>query len=467
MKSHVCVLMVTAACLAAGVAQVQADTAAALAATVEGTDGALAMLRAKFKTDLGDQDISEMAICIDESGIFLTLGLNADNVAGELADVQLVFPGTEGKSVKATLLGIDPRNNTGFLQAAGGGKFKAIKFAATAALKTGQVVTSAGLTNPDYGYAPVYGVAYVSTVFRTPTQLAVVTGGSLSSAGSPVFNEAGRAIGVVWRNQLFRAYETLTQTGPVRVMLRQTDECSTFIPCDELVYSFVFPSGQWKRRLPWVGIKDLVAVSDAIRIDSGFKGAGAVVGTVFPDQPAGKAGLKSGDIVQAINGKPLETLPSAEMTARNAWMEIMKLTPGQGQAVKLDVVRSKGEAVSITVPLEEYPARPVEAPRLVDKDRLGLVVREQVLLDKVLRPDNLPPLPPGLVVMFVVKNKPAYIASLTPEDVIVKVEGENVRSIAAFKAVMDKLGGGDKPITMVINQKGETKTITLLPGKAP
>ncbi len=465
MKSRALAMIVMTACLAAGAHQVQADTATAtaLAKTAERTDGALAMLRAKFKTDLVEQDISEMAVCIDESGIFMTMGLTADHSTGELTDVQLVFPGAASKAVNANLLGIDPRNNTAFLQAMGGGKFKAVQFAKTAGLKTGDALTSAGLTNPDYGYAPVYGAAYVSTMLRTPTQLGVVTGGALSSAGSPVFNEAGTAVGIVGRNQLYRAYETLSQGGTARVMMRQTDECGTFIPCDEFVYSFSFPSGQWKRRLPWMGVKELGAVSVAIRIESGLKGAGAVVGTIFPDQPADKAGLKTGDIVTAVNGKPLEELPTPEMTARNAWTDLMKLTPGKGQVVKFDVVRGKGAPMSVTVPLEEYPTRPSEAPRLVDKDMLGMAVREQVMIDKFFRAENLP-LPPGLVVIIVAKNKPAYNASLAADDIIMKVDGESVKTIAGFKAILAKLAKSDKPISMVISQKGDTKTVTVLPG---
>lgn len=466
MKTHAFAMAAVLACLVAGALPAQAEPAAALAATAAQTDGALAMLRAKFKTDLVEQDITELAICIDESGIFMTMGLTPDHTTGELADVQLVFPGSAGKSVGATLLGVDPRNNTAFLQAQGGGKFKALKFVKTGGLKIGDLLTSAGLTNPDYGYAPVYGVGYLSTVLRTPTMLGVVTGGALTSAGSPVFNEAGLVVGVVGRNQLFRAYETLSQGGSARVMMRQTDECGTFIPCDEFVYSFTFPSGPWKRRLAWIGVKEFGAVSSAIRIESALKGAGAVVGTVFPDQSAEKAGLKTGDIVTAINGKALEELATPEMTARNAWTDVMKLTPGKGQVVKFDVLRGKGVTASISVPLEDYPPRPSEAPRLVDKDRLGLAVREQVLLDKLFRPENLP-LPPGLVVIIVGKNKPAYSASLATDDIIMKVAGEDVRTIQAFKAILENLSKTDKPIPMVISQKGETKTITILPGSIP
>ncbi|MCY2927722.1 MAG: serine protease [Planctomycetota bacterium] len=314
MKSYALAMIVLVACLGAVAVPVQAEVSAALADTAKKTDGALAMLRARFKTDLIEQDISEMAVCIDESGIFLTLGLTPDHTIGELTDVQLVFPGTATKAVNATLLGVDPRNNTAFLQAQGGGKFKAVRFASASGLKTGDALTSAGLTNPDYGYAPVYGAGYVSTVLRTPTRLAVVTGGALSSAGSPVFNDAGMAIGIVGRNQLYRAYETLSQGGSARVMMRQTDECGTFIPCDEFAYSFVFPSGQWKRRLPWMGIKELGAVSSAIRIESGLKTPGAVVGTRqgraqdrrhyhgHRRQGAGRAGHPGNDCPRRLDG---------------------------------------------------------------------------------------------------------------------------------------------------------------------
>jgi putative serine protease PepD len=74
--------------------------------------------------------------------------------------------------------------------------------------------------------------------------------------------------------------------------------------------------------------------------------AGAYVGTVAPGGPAAKAGLKVGDVITAIAGKPTPTT-SALTTV------LAGLKPGQ--TVKVAVVRSTGVKETLTLTLGSFP----------------------------------------------------------------------------------------------------------------
>ncbi len=78
----------------------------------------------------------------------------------------------------------------------------------------------------------------------------------------------------------------------------------------------------------------------------GLKDAhGAIASDVTPGGPAAKAGVKSGDVITAIDGKKVEG--SDDLT-----MDVISRTPGS--TVKLDVMRN-GEPMQITVTLGTRP----------------------------------------------------------------------------------------------------------------
>lgn len=73
--------------------------------------------------------------------------------------------------------------------------------------------------------------------------------------------------------------------------------------------------------------------------------SGALIGDVLPDAPAAKAGLKSGDVIVAINGKPIEDAHSLQLM-------ISQISPGTAVTVKL--IRNSLNK-TFTVTLAELP----------------------------------------------------------------------------------------------------------------
>jgi putative serine protease PepD len=78
----------------------------------------------------------------------------------------------------------------------------------------------------------------------------------------------------------------------------------------------------------------------------GETGNGVYIGTVYPGSPATKAGLKVGDVIQSVNGKPT---PSSD--------ELGSVLAGYkpGQTVTLKVVHQSGSTDLVKITLGEYP----------------------------------------------------------------------------------------------------------------
>jgi membrane-associated protease RseP (regulator of RpoE activity) len=111
---------------------------------------------------------------------------------------------------------------------------------------------------------------------------------------------------------------------------------------------------------------------------------GVVVAGVMPDSPAEKAGLKRGDVIAAIDGKPIAD--PAEL--RHAIHQT-----GAGKEVALTVLRGK-EKSEIRTKLEESPVDGLTmAPfaggpftsRFLDADKLGALERRVTELEKRVR----------------------------------------------------------------------------------
>jgi len=83
-----------------------------------------------------------------------------------------------------------------------------------------------------------------------------------------------------------------------------------------------------------------------VSIGTNMNGTGAVIGTVRAGSPAADAGVKSGDIVVAVNGK--QVTAANELTAA-----IAALRPGDKATLK---VQRSGATVTLTVTLGTRPA---------------------------------------------------------------------------------------------------------------
>lgn len=203
------------------------------------------------------------------------------------------------------------------------------------------------------------------------------------------------------------------------------------------------------RPYPWLGVRirdlseqEMEEVAKRHGIREGF---GVVLVDIVEGTPAERAGLKKGDIVVAVNGRPIvETRLLQRLLASQAIDHDVKLT----------VLRTEGRK-DVSVRLALMP--PAMAGERTAAE-LGFVLRE---------PDTpasrgAPPGDGSPAVVAVIKGTPAEQAGLAVGDVILEVNGRGVLGgVAAREALAESEPA--RPIRLTVRRQGEERSITLQP----
>ena len=454
--------ILVAVLIAALPATAGADTSKDLAAIAAKTKDSLAMVSCTIESVVPGKEgtIRGLGICVNaQSGLFMTLALDATTQTKRLKDFELLLPGPTGKSLKAKLLGIDPTTGITFVQATEPHPWTVVQFAPSAALSLGQEVVSVGLMGGDGGRTQYLGVGYISAIFRVPGELVYVTGGKLTAQGSPVFLADGRAIGIVGRQQLPMTCQMITSRGSANVRLVGLQETGFFIPVGEFEHVLrAPPTAGAAKRLPWIGVVGFTPVDDELKELLKLTKPGVTVGKVVEGHPADRAGLKSRDVIVAMDGKGLEKLATPALVATDFFRDLMRKAPGK--SVTLTVLRA-GKEQQITITLAPMPKQPYEADFYVQR-RLGFIAREKVEMDKYTDP-NVTAKVDGVVVTVVGQRTAAAAGGLRGGDLVTTVSDQKVTSLTAFKQIVDG-AVANKPnqaLNLLIQRGSETQAISI------
>jgi len=161
------------------------------------------------------------------------------------------------------------------------------------------------------------------------------------------------------------------------------------------------------------------------------------IGFVDRDGPAYKAGLREGDRILSVDGKPV------------------KKFEGMGESVKWRIVRSEGATIPITVArvndgktnvLTFDVAPHKEATKAWERKGLRMVM---------IAPAFTP------IVAEVASNSPAAMAGLQTNDVVERVNGKKLWCFAGLEEQIDETG--TNAISLVINRGGTELNKTLVP----
>jgi serine protease Do len=180
---------------------------------------------------------------------------------------------------------------------------------------------------------------------------------------------------------------------------------------------------------------------------------GVILGDVYPNSPAARAGLRPGDVILSVDGKPMENGRQFDVTLyrRNA-----------GDQVALEVGRGL-QRFTVRVPVVERQGDPARLSDMVSPER-NLLPRLGVLgLDLT---DELAQYLPGLreqrgVVVAGVAD-PGGGGGLEPGDVILEVGGAPVRTLLDLRAALDRLPTGS-PAVLQVNRRGQLRFVTVTP----
>lgn len=294
----------------------------------------------------------------------------------------------DGSQVAAKLIGVDPDSDVAVLRV-DKKNLAAAPIGTSADLMIGETVVAVG--NP-FGLSGTVTTGVVSALGRSvPSKEQgrtftdfIQTDASINpgNSGGPLLNIEGRVIGI--NTAIYANAQGIGFAIPV-------DRARKIIQ-DLLRYGQVHSA--------WLGAVTATLTPEEAKRLSLQVTRGALVARVFPNSPASSAGLKPGDVVTAVDGKPVDS--------REAF-STFTATSATGQPVDLTLVRN-GSSVQMKL-------RPVDPPM-----NLGLNILEQVAGLRVADQSR------SVVVDEVVRGSRSESTGLASGDLIVGVNGVEVRS---------------------------------------
>jgi len=334
---------------------------------------------------------------------------------------------TDRREFVAKVLGADPKTDVAVLRIAAKG-LPVVPLGGTRDLKVGEWVLAIG---SPFGLENSVSAGVVSAKGRSlpddsmvpfiQTDVAVNPGNS----GGPLFNARGEVVGI--NSQIYTrtgGYQGLSFAIPMETVLRVKDQ--------------IVATGKASHARLGVAVQAVnQTLADSFQLD---KPQGALVSSVDPGGPADKAGLRVGDVVQRLGDKLV--VDSGDLPAL-----IGQALPGE--RTQLGIWR-QGKAVELGVQLgdanDKVATVVAQADPVAGKGRLGLALR---------------PLTPGEqhsigiiggLLVERVQQGPASLAGLQRGDVLLAINGANVKDIAQLQAAV---ANAKKSIALLIQRDGD------------
>ena len=157
---------------------------------------------------------------------------------------------------------------------------------------------------------------------------------------------------------------------------------------------------------------------------------GVIVGAVTHQSPAQNAGLHVGDIITRFDGEEIRAEKDEDMGQFQRLIARMQV----GKEVAIDVLRA-GEYKTFTATLS---AQPKVVP---DEEETELGFTAQEVTENLYRSHRLEQRS-GVLCSFVERGSEAAEAGMAPGDLIVEVEGVEIRDIEEFREAMRNLRPG-------------------------
>jgi S1-C subfamily serine protease len=229
-----------------------------------------------------------------------------------------------GQRVEGKVVGMDKLTDLAVVKLNGNGPWPVAPLGNSDALQVGDWAIAVG--NP-YGLDNTVTLGIISNLNRKASKLGITdkrldliqTDAAINpgNSGGPLLNSDGEVVGI----------NTLVRTGPGAGL-------AFAIPINRArnIAGQLVASGRARHPMIGVGL-------DLVRLPNGDPGTGALVANVQPGGPADQAGLRTGDVILAISGRPVQT-PSDVISAVEA--------NGLGRSLSISVQRA-GQRLQLEV----------------------------------------------------------------------------------------------------------------------
>ena len=343
--------------------------------------------------------------------------------------------GTRGRIVTGQLVGLDVETDLAVVKI-DGGKLPALTFGDSDELSPGQLVLAFG---SPLGLQNSVSLGVVSAVARQlepeSPMIYLQTDASINpgSSGGPLVDVRGRLVGI---NTLIATraggHEGVGFAAPSNIV--------------RTVYEAIRTHGRVRRGDIGIRAQTVTPVLAAgLRLASE---RGVVLADVIPGSPAARAGLRPGDVVVTLDGKPMENGRQLQVNLYRRFAE---------DTVALEVSRD-GKPYKVSVAIAERPD-PFAGLTAATDPRNNLVPRLGILalnldprlseLLSVLRVTS------GVVVASTVAGAiDAREGGLAAGDVIFAVNRERVENLAQLRAAIERLKAGDA-VVLQLERRGE------------
>ncbi len=192
-----------------------------------------------------------------------------------------------------------------------------------------------------------------------------------------------------------------------------------------------------------------ISISDVTPDNAKFfdvkKAVGAVVTDVTPDSPGSRAGLKTGDVITALNGKPVNDAGALQM-------KVSQQQPGD--TIHLEVARN-GQIMNLPVTLGSMNGGPGTevAQNSNGKGRWGMGLAN--LTPEVRQQIQAPGSVHGAVIEQVRSGSPADNAGLSAGDVIVSVNRKPTTGASEAAQALSSIPQGQDALVLVWSNGGQ------------
>lgn len=339
---------------------------------------------------------------IDKDGYILT-----NNHVIEGADEIKVKLSSE-KEFKAEIKGRDPKTDLALIKIKSWKNLPAAKLGNSDELRVGEWVIAIG--NP-------FGLDHTVTAGIISAKGRVIGAGSYDNfiqtdasinpgnSGGPLFNLKGEVIGI--NTAIIASGQGIGFAIPINMAIR------------------LIPQLKEKGKVTrgWLGVM-IQKITPDLAKSFGLKAAkGALVADVVEDSPAGKAGIKRGDIIIEVAGKNIDEMNQLPRLVADLTVD---------KEIEVKIIRN-GEEKTLIVRIGEFPEKEIIASKERGGEELGMTVQD-------LTPAIAKQLgymgERGVLVTYVVPGSPAHEAGVKRGDLIKEINRKPIKDIEDYRGVL-------------------------------
>jgi len=366
-------------------------------------------------------------VIVDAGGYILT----NHHVVEQAEEIQVTL--VDERTFQAKVIGIDPKTDLAVIKIEGAKSIQPARLGNSDKIRTGDIAIAIG--NP-FGLSHTVTVGVVSATGRAGVGITayedfIQTDASINpgNSGGPLLNIDGEVIGV--NTAIVASGQGIGFAIPINLAREIMEQ--------------LIKEGQVIRG--WLGVIIQPMTPELARQFGVTSGEGVLIADLVDGGPADKAGLKSGDIIVQVAGKPVTDV-----------RQLQRLVAAERPEKRVPVkVRRQGKDVTLEVTVGRMPTEEPVAVSPQTVEQYGFAVQD---LTPELR-EKLQVKEGGVLVSSVEAGSPAHRRGLRPGDVILEIDRQPVQSRQDL-LVMLQQARPDADVLLLV-QRGKTTRFIVIP----